>query len=121
MSDVKEYVRTKTLDKGRVSTTINLFMIDGEVFERIAMAFIRGELSSIETREGVAIKCPEDKYNKKIAKDLAMSRLTKKRIDIESIECTGKTTTIYTDVGWTFIYKMGKVNIHYMEALDGRW
>lgn len=87
MNDIKlpkiiEYYKTKTLDKGRVETSLHLFMIDAEVFDNIVLAFIRGENKFVECRHGVAVKHPKDKYDKTIAKQEAYKKLKKQRIEI---------------------------------------
>ncbi len=103
MNNILEFIRTETLDKGRVSTTVNLFMIDLSIFDAILLSFIRGETKVVETREGNTIKHPKDKYDKSIAKKEAMGKLVKKRLEIkESYTVTGKTYLVLED-GWKII------------------
>lgn len=103
MSNVLEFVRTETLDKGRVSTTVNLFMIDLEIFDAILLAYVRGEASIVETREGVTIKHPKDKYDKSVAKQQALSKLSKVRLKIvNSYTISGKSYLVLED-GWKII------------------
>lgn len=98
MSNVLEFIKTETLDKGRVSTTVNLFMIDLPVFDAILLAYVRGEAAIVETREGVAIKHPKDKYDKAVAKKEAISRLSKKRLKIlNSYTISGKSYLVLED------------------------
>lgn len=102
MNDIKlpkilEYYKTKTLDKGRVETSLHLFMIDAEVFDNIVLAFIRGESKVVECRHGVAVKHPKDKYDKTIAKQEAYKKLKKQRVSIRRIAAFETGTHIHLD------------------------
>lgn len=82
---IMEYVKTETLDKGRVQTTLYFFMLDSEVLNNIISGYHRGEVSAIEARIGATIKHPKDKYDKKIAKAEAAKKLKKEKLEIVSV------------------------------------
>lgn len=81
-NSIVEFVKTETLDKGRVRTSVFLFLLDADLFDSMAAAIIRGELSVIECRIGTTIKHPKDKYDKKIAKEQAAKNLKKSRLTV---------------------------------------
>ena len=91
-----EIIRTTTLKKGRVSTTVNLFMLDTEIFDSLVLAYVRGEVDIIETRVATVFKHPQDKYDKSVAKAEAYKRLVKDRLKIISIRSSLQGTTILT-------------------------
>lgn len=104
MDDLKipkliEFIKTETLDKGRVRTTLFFFMLDEETFNDIAARYIRGEISVLESRIGSTIKHPKDKYDKKLAKAEAAKNLKKEKLKIAGITSyAGKTTIgVYKD------------------------
>jgi hypothetical protein len=102
MSDIKlpkvlEFFQTKTLTKGRIQTTLNLFMMDAEVFDSICLAYIRGEASVVECRVGTTIKAPKDKYDKVIAKQEAYKKIKKQRLSIDKVISTIEHSTIWLE------------------------
>ena len=108
-----EYTKTKTLDKGRVETTLRLFMLDAEVVDSIVKGFAAGEISMVEMRVGTTIKHPKDKYDKTVAKAEAAKklkkvseRITRINIDNKSVTIVAETVMIrkYTDNGKIVIY-----------------
>lgn len=94
-----KYIKTETLDKGRVKTSLHLLLVDEGIFVTYVTGFARGEISHIEMRGGSTIKCPTDKYDRKIALIEAAKRLKKERYAIESID-TGRDMdgNIVTDI-----------------------
>lgn len=107
-----QYVKVATLKKGRVSTTVNLFMLDADIFDAICLAYIKGETNIVETRVGVAIKHPKDVYNKAVAKEEALKRLTKQKLLIEDICSSDILTNICTSDFSIIKYKdSGKIII----------
>jgi hypothetical protein len=92
--NVTEYVETRTLPKGRVSTTVSWFMLNDIVFDAICSGFIKGEVSIVECRIGTSIKHPSDTYNKKVALDTARARIGKNKLEIISITATKHSTQI---------------------------
>lgn len=96
---IMEYVKTKTLDKGRVQTTLYFFMIDGEVMNNIISGYHRGEISVVESRIGVTVKHPKDKYDKKIAKAEAAKKLKKEKLEIAHVLITKEKSEILLKSG----------------------
>lgn len=91
---IMEYIKTETLDKGRVQTTLYFFMIDSEVMNNIISGYHRGEIGVVESRIGVTIKHPKDKYDKKIAKAEAAKKLKKEKLEITHVAITKDKSTI---------------------------
>jgi hypothetical protein len=114
MSDIKlprvvEYYKTETLEKGRVATSLHLFMIDAEVFDSICLAFIRGENSVVECRYGITYKHPKDKYDKTLAKQEVYKKIKKQRLDIHSIAAGKTDTSIILSCGLTIMKKNDRI------------
>jgi hypothetical protein len=82
------------MSKGRVKTILRMFMLDQGVVEDLVARYARGEIGTIECREGVTIKHPKDKYDKKIAKEEATKNLKKKRYAIIGITIVGDKTSM---------------------------
>lgn len=100
MSDIKlpkvlEFFKTKSLTKGRIETTLHLFMLDAEVFDSICLSYIRQECSIVECRIGSTIKNPKDKYDKVVAKQEAYKKLKKQRLDITSLSVRKGVSYLY--------------------------
>lgn len=94
---VIEYVKTETLDKGRVKTTVVWFLVNPEVMDTICMAFIRGEMSMIEARMGITIKHPGDKYSKTVALEQARKKLGKNKLSIRHLSATPQSVRLVLD------------------------
>lgn len=104
MDDLKipklvEFIKTQTLDKGRVKTTLFFFMLDEETFNDLAARYIRGEISVLESRIGSTIKHPKDKYDKQAAKAAASKNLKKEKLKISAMGSSGGKTSmsVYND------------------------
>jgi len=105
MPKLLEFIQTKTLPKGRVSTTVMLFMMDEASLDDLMSRYIKGEIKVIEGRVGVSIKHPKDKYDKKIAKAEAAKRLNKVKWKIGSLNA-------YTDcITLTLASEYGKLQV----------
>lgn len=83
--NVTEFVKTVTLPKGRVSTTVVWFMLNPEIFDTLCLGFIRGEVSTVEARIGSSLKHPQDKYDKKLALETARKRIGKSKLKIKNV------------------------------------
>lgn len=87
MPKIIEFMKTETISKGRVKTTLQLFLLDVATFQDICASFMRNELNALEVRVAVVVKHPKDKYDKKFAKAEAAKRLKKERHLIDSVHC----------------------------------
>ena len=95
--NITEFVKTETLPKGRVLTTVSWFLLDPDIITSIVTGYTRGEVTSVEVRVGTAVKCPTDVYNKPEALKVARGRLKKTREVIKMVFITGDSTKIYTE------------------------
>jgi hypothetical protein len=86
---VLEFMQRKTLSKGRVETTLIMFLLDVDMFNEIATRYVRGEVSMLEARIGTTIKHPQDKFDKKVAKAEAAKKLRKIKFKIEDLKVVG--------------------------------
>ena len=116
MNDIKlpkviEYYKTETLEKGRVATSLHLFMIDADVFESICLAFIRGENSIVECRYGITYKHPKDKYDKTIAKQEVYKKIKKQKLEIYRVVSDKTNTRIILNSGLTIMKKNDRITI----------
>jgi hypothetical protein len=118
MDDIKlprvlEFFKTKSLPKGKVETSLHLFMLDAEVFDSICLSFIRGEASVVECRIGSTVKHPKDKYDKVIAKQEVYKKLKKYRLEITSVVSNDSGTTMLLR-GKVFLKRSvsGMITIH---------
>ena len=94
MPGILEFIKTETMSKGRVKTTLMLFLLDIATFHDICARYLRGEITTLEVRVGTVIKHPKDKYDKKIAKAEAAKRLKKHKYVISSLYTQGGKTTL---------------------------
>lgn len=95
MPKVLEFIQRRTLNKGRIETTLYMFLLDLTNFHDVAARFMRGEIKVLEARIGTTIKHPADKFDKKVAKAEAAKKLKKVKLTIYSIASDGVKTSIY--------------------------
>ena len=95
--NITEFVKTETLPKNRIKTTVSWFMLDPEVFDTICLRHIRGEGSIVEARIGTAMKHPTDKYVKATALEIARKSLGKSKLKIAQIVSNNRSTKIYLE------------------------
>ena len=117
MDDIKlpgviEFYQKKDLGKGRHQTTANLFMMDAEVFETICMGYIRGEISTVESRVGTTIKHPKDKYDKKLAKQAAFKNLKKQRINILDLTVKNSECSLMLESGLVIVKRGNRILVY---------
>ena len=82
---ILQNISVVSLDKGRVQTTLSMFMLNEEVFETLCLGYIRGEVTTVEARIGSTIKHPKDKYDRALGIKTATDNLKKQKLSIESI------------------------------------
>jgi hypothetical protein len=119
-----EFVKTETLKKGRVRTSVMLFLMDPEVFTSLCTAYILGEISALEIRLGQTIKHPADKYDKAVAKAEAAKKFKKIRAPISRIISNPTKTVIYCahdEFTIEVIKKNDKIKIHVQTANNEVW
>jgi hypothetical protein len=74
-------------------STVSLFMIDEDVFDRITLGFMRGELNTVEARIGKASSTDKQESLKLATQSLKKEKLLISKINIESTD-----SEIYTDM-----------------------
>ncbi len=94
MPGILEFMQTETMSKGRVRTTLMLFLLDIATFHDICARYLRSEITTLEVRVGTSIKHPKDKHDKKVAKAEAAKKFKKEKFKISGLFSNGSKTSL---------------------------